>query len=60
MAGVMRNGGARGLSWKTKEIEELLNLWGEERVQEARQNHHRNVHIFESIAKVMFERGYTA
>lgn len=54
MAGVTRNGGAR----KAKEMKDLLNLWGEVRVQEVLWNHHRNIDIFESIAKGLVERGY--
>lgn len=48
MASTSRNVGARGLMWRPYEVDQLVNLWGEQRVQDALRNHRRNIDIFES------------
>ncbi|XP_054828688.1 uncharacterized protein LOC129325148 [Eublepharis macularius] len=48
----------RGISWRHREIMDLLHFWGEEKIQEALRNTHRNLDYFERISEQMATRGH--
>ncbi|XP_054830382.1 myb/SANT-like DNA-binding domain-containing protein 7 [Eublepharis macularius] len=48
----------RGLAWRHREIMDLLHFWGEEKIQEALRNTHRNLDYFVKIAEQMATRGH--
>ncbi|XP_054841801.1 uncharacterized protein LOC129333886 [Eublepharis macularius] len=48
----------RGISWRHREIMDLLHFWGEEKIQEALKNTHRNLDYFERISEQMATRGH--
>lgn len=50
--------GPRRISWSRKEVENLLDLWGEEKMQTALKLNHRNIDYYESIAAEMYARGF--
>lgn len=49
---------ARGILWSKREVESLLVVWGEEKMQAAFKLNHRNLDYYESIAKEMCARGF--
>ncbi|XP_054828121.1 myb/SANT-like DNA-binding domain-containing protein 7 [Eublepharis macularius] len=53
-----KSSGGRGVSWREKETLDLLEFWGEEKVQEALTNCHRNIDVFDRIAEQMVSRGH--
>ncbi|XP_054857572.1 zinc finger and SCAN domain-containing protein 20-like [Eublepharis macularius] len=48
----------RGISWRHREILDLLHFWGEKKIQEALRNTHRNLDYFERISEQMATRGH--
>ncbi|XP_054838129.1 uncharacterized protein LOC129343795 [Eublepharis macularius] len=48
----------RGVSWREKETLDLIEFWGEEKVQEALLLCHRNIDVFERISEQMVARGH--
>ncbi|KAM6472635.1 uncharacterized protein PHA67_005744 isoform 1-T3 [Liasis olivaceus] len=60
------NGGAssshgrkgRGVSWRHKETLDLLEIWGEQKIQDQLRSSHRNIDFFEYIAQEMAARGH--
>ncbi|XP_060110782.1 vomeronasal type-2 receptor 26-like [Heteronotia binoei] len=50
--------GVRGLSWRRKETLDLLALWGEQRIQKALRQSHRNIDIYEEDAAGMRSHGH--
>ncbi|XP_061476729.1 zinc finger protein with KRAB and SCAN domains 8-like [Rhineura floridana] len=53
-----RVSGARGPSWRSCEVLDLLDIWGESEVQGQLRSSHRNIDTFENIAKQMASRGH--
>ncbi|XP_054840248.1 uncharacterized protein LOC129337863 [Eublepharis macularius] len=58
MAYRAESGVKRGISWRHREILDLLHFWGEEKIQEALRNTHRNLDYFERISEQMATRGH--
>ena len=56
-AGEMATSG-RGITWSHKETFDLLDIWGEKKVQEKLSTSHRNLDIFEQVAAEMGRRGH--
>nr|XP_060643657.1 uncharacterized protein LOC132782767 [Anolis sagrei ordinatus] len=52
-------GKGKGIHWRFHEIKDLLDLWGEKEVQDALRAVHKNIDVFEGIAKQMRERGHS-
>ncbi|XP_054835387.1 zinc finger and SCAN domain-containing protein 29-like isoform X2 [Eublepharis macularius] len=50
--------GKRGISWRHREILDLLHFWGEEKIQEALKSTHRNLDYFQRISEQMAARGH--
>ncbi|XP_042308036.1 uncharacterized protein LOC121922536 isoform X2 [Sceloporus undulatus] len=50
--------GVRGVSWTRQETLDLISIWGEERVQQQLKESHRNIDIFENIARQMRKRAH--
>nr|XP_028576181.1 uncharacterized protein LOC114592284 [Podarcis muralis] len=48
----------RGVSWRHQEILDLLDIWGEPKIQEQLRASHRNIEAFEIIARKMACRGH--
>ncbi|XP_061476091.1 uncharacterized protein LOC133381247 isoform X2 [Rhineura floridana] len=48
----------RGVSWRHQEILDLLDIWGEPKIQEQLRASHRNIEAFEIIARKMSCRGH--
>uniref|UniRef100_A0A803TTZ2 Myb/SANT-like DNA-binding domain-containing protein n=1 Tax=Anolis carolinensis TaxID=28377 RepID=A0A803TTZ2_ANOCA len=53
-----RKGKLRGKIWRLAETRALLDIWGQQNVQEALQVMHRNLEVFEEIADEMMARGH--
>ncbi|XP_062977813.1 uncharacterized protein LOC134395582 [Elgaria multicarinata webbii] len=51
-----RNG--RGVSWRYQETLDLLEIWGESKIQEQLRSSHRNIYFFQYIAGEMAARGH--
>ncbi|XP_062984559.1 uncharacterized protein LOC134400197 [Elgaria multicarinata webbii] len=49
----------RGPTWRHYEILDLLNIWGEQRIQEQLRTKHRNLNSFEYIAMEMGKKGHS-
>ncbi|XP_061444594.1 uncharacterized protein LOC133366005 isoform X2 [Rhineura floridana] len=49
---------SRGVSWKYHETLDLLDLWGEEKIQEQLQSSHRNKETYEQLSLQMAARGH--
>ncbi|XP_061469320.1 uncharacterized protein LOC133378496 isoform X3 [Rhineura floridana] len=58
VGGQERCSGARGPSWRSCEVLDLLDIWGESKVQGQLRSSHRNIDTFENIAKHMASRGH--
>ncbi|XP_067319418.1 myb/SANT-like DNA-binding domain-containing protein 7 [Anolis sagrei] len=48
----------RGVSWRHKETLDLLDIWGEQKIQDQLRASHRNIDFFEYIAQEMAVRGH--
>ncbi|XP_054841816.1 uncharacterized protein LOC129333901 [Eublepharis macularius] len=48
----------RTATWREREIIDLLDLWGEDKIQEALRRSHRNIDCFRKIANQMAARGH--
>ncbi|XP_048345374.1 uncharacterized protein LOC125428779 isoform X2 [Sphaerodactylus townsendi] len=48
----------RGVAWKERETLDLLSIWGEETIQEALANTHRNLEVYDRVAKQMSALGH--
>ncbi|XP_062978411.1 myb/SANT-like DNA-binding domain-containing protein 7 [Elgaria multicarinata webbii] len=48
----------RGVSWRHKETLDLLDIWGEQKIQDQLRSSHRNIDFFEYIAQEMAARGH--
>ncbi|XP_062828973.1 uncharacterized protein LOC100566263 [Anolis carolinensis] len=51
-------GKGKGTHWRFHEIQDLLDIWGEKKVQDALRAVHKNIDVFEGIAEQMQERGH--
>ena len=51
-------GTSRGTSWTDKEIKALINIWGEDNIQEELDGAVRNSVIYSSISKKMYDMGF--
>lgn len=51
--------GARGVTWKHDEVVDLVDIWGEARVQNELQKNYRNMDIFQKVADGMSDRGHS-
>ncbi|XP_054841833.1 zinc finger and SCAN domain-containing protein 29-like [Eublepharis macularius] len=54
----MQKMAGRGVSWRERETLDLIDFWGEEKVQESLSMCHRNIDVFEKIAEQMAARGH--
>ncbi|XP_067321155.1 myb/SANT-like DNA-binding domain-containing protein 7 [Anolis sagrei] len=52
-------GKGKGTHWRYREIQDLLVIWGEKKVQDALKAVHKNLDVFEGIAEQMRERGHS-
>ncbi|XP_054833964.1 uncharacterized protein LOC129328728 isoform X2 [Eublepharis macularius] len=48
----------RGTNWSYAEVIDLLDIWGEQRIQQVLQRSHRNMDTFQVIANEMAKRGH--
>ncbi|XP_062978735.1 uncharacterized protein LOC134396244 [Elgaria multicarinata webbii] len=48
----------RGTNWSYAEVLDLLDIWGEQRIQQVLQSSHRNMDTFQVIANEMAKRGH--
>ncbi|XP_032997517.1 uncharacterized protein LOC117042136 [Lacerta agilis] len=48
----------RGVSWRLQETLNLLDIWGEQKIQDQLRNSHQNIDFFEYIAQKMAARGH--
>ncbi|XP_015261962.1 PREDICTED: uncharacterized protein LOC107106343 [Gekko japonicus] len=48
----------RGTNWSYAEVADLLDVWGEQRIQRVLQSSHRNMDTFQVIANEMAKRGH--
>lgn len=48
----------RGTNWSYAEVIDLLDIWGEQRIQQVLQSSHRNMDTFQVIANEMAKRGH--
>uniref|UniRef100_A0ABM5FGF5 Myb/SANT-like DNA-binding domain-containing protein n=1 Tax=Pogona vitticeps TaxID=103695 RepID=A0ABM5FGF5_9SAUR len=48
----------RGTNWSYGEVLDLLDIWGEQRIQQVLQSSHRNMDTFQVIANEMAKRGH--
>lgn len=48
----------RGTNWSYAEVMDLLDIWGEQRIQQVLQSSHRNMDTFQVIANEMAKRGH--
>ncbi|XP_044308913.1 uncharacterized protein LOC123035101 isoform X2 [Varanus komodoensis] len=48
----------RGTNWSYAEVVDLLDIWGEQRIQQVLQSSHRNMDTFQVIANEMGKRGH--
>ncbi|XP_003229048.3 uncharacterized protein LOC100566453 [Anolis carolinensis] len=55
---VKRKGKGKGITWKVHETRDLLDIWGQQKFQDALQVMHRNIEVFEEIASEMMARGH--
>ncbi|XP_053149692.1 uncharacterized protein LOC128344145 isoform X2 [Hemicordylus capensis] len=53
-----RQKGTRGLSWRHKEVIDLISIWGEKEVLSRLRGSHRNIDTYEYIASKMCEKGH--
>ncbi|XP_044282092.1 uncharacterized protein LOC123021436 isoform X3 [Varanus komodoensis] len=57
-AGTSNGRKGRGVSWRHKETLDLLDIWGEQKIQDQLRSSHRNIDFFEYIAQEMAARGH--
>ncbi|XP_067321099.1 uncharacterized protein [Anolis sagrei] len=55
---VKRKGKGKGITWKIHETHDLLEIWGQQKFQDALQVMHRNIEVFEEIAAEMRAKGH--
>uniref|UniRef100_A0A803TZX3 Myb/SANT-like DNA-binding domain-containing protein n=1 Tax=Anolis carolinensis TaxID=28377 RepID=A0A803TZX3_ANOCA len=48
----------RGTNWSHGEVLDLLEIWGEQRIQQVLQSSHRNIDTFQVIANEMAKKGH--
>nr|XP_034962970.1 uncharacterized protein LOC118080993 [Zootoca vivipara] len=57
-AGTSNGRKGRGVSWRLQETLNLLEIWGEQKIQDQLRNSHQNIDFFEYIAQKMATRGH--
>ncbi|XP_077778642.1 uncharacterized protein LOC114590973 [Podarcis muralis] len=57
-AGTSNGRKGRGVSWRLQETLNLLDIWGEQKIQDQLRNSHQNIDFFEYIAQKMATRGH--